>query len=405
MRSLFSLREREVGAAQLGHAQAPDEHLDGVGHRAVGALDGDDLHRVRGEQVAQPAQLVRVVPVHPHAQADGLLGLLRGVGQHALLAQAHEGVDAVALDVPLAGVAQLPLDVDLDPQALAVEAVLPALVLAEHRVEALVEVLVGPPPGVVDGHRVVGGDGPVEERPRLVARVLRPQAQERRTLPPQVQDAVLLGREVGLGGKRTEARPGSGPRLGSRHEATRIDERGPWTGCPRRPGAAPTALRRRAGLTGYDTPRCRPRATRPRRARARSQLPSSRSCCRVWARCTRADWRAGRASWSPGCWPSRSSRGRPSPWASSDFGEQFAGHGLAAVPAGRHRHRPAVAAAGACSTRSGSRAHRPGSTTPPLRRLGSAVGLLAIVAVLLGSHATVATPGLQRLRHAQHGHR
>ena len=30
--------------------------------------------------------------------------------------------------------------------------------------------------------------------------------------------------------------------------------------------------------------------------------------------------------------------------------------------------------------------------TPPLRRLGSGVGLLAIMAVLLGSHATVATP-------------
>ncbi len=227
------VREREVGSAQVGHAQAPDEHLHGVGHGAVGARDGDDLQRIRREQVAQPPQLVGVVPVHPHAQADRLLGLLRGVGQHPLLAQAHERVDAIALDVPLAGVAQLPLHVDLDPETLAVEAVLPALVVAEHRMEPLVEVLVGPPPRVVDGHRVVGGDGPVEERPLLVARVLCPEAQERRTLPPQVQDAVLLGREVRLGGKRTESRPGSGPRLGSRHEATRIDEREPRTGCPR----------------------------------------------------------------------------------------------------------------------------------------------------------------------------
>ena len=53
---------------------------------------------------------------------------------------------------------ELALDVDLDPQALAVEAVLVALVLAEHRVEALVEVLVGAAPGVVDAHRVVGRD-------------------------------------------------------------------------------------------------------------------------------------------------------------------------------------------------------------------------------------------------------
>ena len=53
---------------------------------------------------------------------------------------------------------ELALDVDLDPEALAVEAVLPALVLAEHRVEAAEDVLVRAAPGVVDAHRVVGGD-------------------------------------------------------------------------------------------------------------------------------------------------------------------------------------------------------------------------------------------------------
>ena len=45
----------------------------------------------------------------------------------------------------LLGEAEVALDVDLDPQALAVEPVLVALVLAEHRVEALEEVLVGRP--------------------------------------------------------------------------------------------------------------------------------------------------------------------------------------------------------------------------------------------------------------------
>jgi polyisoprenyl-teichoic acid--peptidoglycan teichoic acid transferase len=74
--------------------------------------------------------------------------------------------------------AELALDVDLDPQALAVEAVLVALVLAEHGVEALVEVLVRTAPGVVDAHRVVGRDGPVEEAPARPARVLRAQPGE-----------------------------------------------------------------------------------------------------------------------------------------------------------------------------------------------------------------------------------
>ncbi len=54
-------------------------------------------------------------------------------------------------------------DVDFDPQALAVEAVLPALVFALHGVVALVEVFVGAAPGVVHAHRVVGGDGAVDE--------------------------------------------------------------------------------------------------------------------------------------------------------------------------------------------------------------------------------------------------
>jgi hypothetical protein len=55
------------------------------------------------------------------------------------------------------------LDVDFHPEALAVEAILPAFVLALHGVVALVEVFVGAAPGVVDAHGVVGGDGAVDE--------------------------------------------------------------------------------------------------------------------------------------------------------------------------------------------------------------------------------------------------
>ena len=74
----------------------------------------------------QPAQVLGIVPVAPVAQADGLLGLHGGVVEHPLLALAHEARQAVVLDVLLGLEAQLALDVDLDPQALAVEAVLVA---------------------------------------------------------------------------------------------------------------------------------------------------------------------------------------------------------------------------------------------------------------------------------------
>jgi len=88
---------------------------------------------------------VRVIPVHPHAEPDRLLGLARGIGEDALLAQADELGDAVVLDVTLAREPEIPLHVDLDPEALTVEAVLIALIAAVHRPEPLEEVLVGAP--------------------------------------------------------------------------------------------------------------------------------------------------------------------------------------------------------------------------------------------------------------------
>ena len=104
--------------------------------------------------------------------------------------------DAVRLDVALAREPQVALDVDLDPQALAVEPVLVALVLAEHRVVALEEVLVGPAPGVVDAHRVVRGDRAVEEAPARPAGVLGAEPRERAAFPPEVEQIVLDGDKI-----------------------------------------------------------------------------------------------------------------------------------------------------------------------------------------------------------------
>ena len=237
--------EREVGTPDVRHAQAPHHHLDGVGHGSIGALDRHPLGRVLLEQVTQPEELCRVVPVHPVAEPDALLRLACREGEHALLAQAHELGDPERLDVALALEVQVPLDVDLDPQALAVEAVLVALVLAEHRVEALEEVLVGAAPGVMDAHGVVGRDRAVEEAPARVARVLRAEARERPALSPFTEQVVLLGDEVGSGADGTE------------HRASLERRRNPWAGR----GGPPVYRQCRAGRVMEGRPRPRSRTT------------------------------------------------------------------------------------------------------------------------------------------------
>ena len=62
----------------------------------------------------------------------------------------RELLEAVLLDLALRVEAELALDANLDPEALAVEPVLVALVEAAHGPVALKHVLQGPPPGRVD---------------------------------------------------------------------------------------------------------------------------------------------------------------------------------------------------------------------------------------------------------------
>ena len=190
--------ECEVRAPQLRHAQAADQHLHRIGHRTGRTIDGDLGRGIGRQHIAQAAELIGIVPVHPHPEPDRLLGLARGEGQDTLLAQADELGDAVGLDVALVGQAQVALDVDLHPQALAIEPVLVALVVAEHRPEALEDVLVGPAPGMVDAHRVVGRDRAIEKAPARPAGVLRAQAGERPAITPAGEHLVLGADEIGL---------------------------------------------------------------------------------------------------------------------------------------------------------------------------------------------------------------
>ena len=230
----------------------------------VGALDG--RRAGRGPRPAgRAAGAARPGRSSPSSSRAGWLCsvMAGGEGQHALLAQADELRDAVRLDVALRGEAEVALDVDLDPQALAVEAVLVALVLAQHRVEPLVQVLVGAAPRVVDAHRVVGGDRPVEEAPSGTALVLRAEPRERAPVRPHPEQVVLLGDEVGSAGDGVE------------HRASRVADRGPGRACER--VTSLSTLGRRA--TGRAAPASRP-ASRP--------FPRSDVSCRAMSSPQRA---------------------------------------------------------------------------------------------------------------------
>ena len=157
--------------------------------------DADGL--IGADRFGKLSKRARIVPIHPVAQADRLLGLAGGELQHALLAGVDELVDAVRFDGRLGAHLQFALDFDFDPEPLAIEAVLIALVVAGHREVALEDVLVGASPGVVHAHRVVGGDRPVDEAPPRLAGVLGAQLAEDRGLLPEAQHLVLTADEVG----------------------------------------------------------------------------------------------------------------------------------------------------------------------------------------------------------------
>ena len=102
---------------------------------------------------------VVVAPVHPLSEADRPRELLGRPHDH-VAALAGELGEAVLLDLPLRVEAELALDAHLDPEALAVEAVLVALVVAAERLVALEDVLQGAPPGGVHASVLLAVTGP-----------------------------------------------------------------------------------------------------------------------------------------------------------------------------------------------------------------------------------------------------
>ena len=164
MHHLFvPLRDYLVLGEAGGAARAPRHHVRALVQPA--ALVAHLQEPPDGVVVLVRHGVVRVVPVHPVAEPDRLLRDDVGEAAHALLARLHEPVDAVLLYVSLGAEAHLLLHLNLHPKALAVVAVLVTLAEALHGLVSLEQVLVRATPGVVNAHRVVGRDGPVDERP------------------------------------------------------------------------------------------------------------------------------------------------------------------------------------------------------------------------------------------------
>ena len=135
---------------------------------------------------------VVVPPVHPLTEPDRALGQrARGLDDHLAAAPSELG-EPVLLDLALRVEPERALDADLDPEPLAVEPVLVALVVAAERLVALEDVLQRPPPGGVDAERhPVGGHRAVDEaEPRTVG-VLLAQPPERPLALPELEDRAL----------------------------------------------------------------------------------------------------------------------------------------------------------------------------------------------------------------------
>ena len=142
---------------------------------------------------------VVVAPVHPLAQPDRSLGQRARRLHDDVPAAAGELGQAVLLDLPLRVEPERTLHPDLDPEALAVEPVLVALMVAAKRFVALEDVLQRPPPGGVDAEdHPVRRHGPVDEAELRPAGVELTQLLECALALPELEDLELERGVVGL---------------------------------------------------------------------------------------------------------------------------------------------------------------------------------------------------------------
>jgi hypothetical protein len=150
-----------------------------------------DVRVAEGEVVAPP--------VHPLPEPDrAARQRLGGLDDHVAAAP-RELLEAERLDLALRVQAERALDPHLDPEPLAVEAVLVALVEPPQPVVALEHVLQRPAPGRVNAQREpVRRDRAVDEGPLRAAAVPLPELLERALALPDRQDLLLERGMIGL---------------------------------------------------------------------------------------------------------------------------------------------------------------------------------------------------------------
>src|SRR5687767_6212034 len=151
-------------------------------------------------------RVVVAIPVHPQAEALRALGDLLGVPGNALSAAGCERGQSVLLDLALRVESERLFDLDFDPQPLAVEAVLVALVEAAQALVALEDVLEGATPRMMNPHRVVGGDRPVDEAEGRPAAVVRAELLEGALALPEIEKLELERVVIRLVRQRCEDR-------------------------------------------------------------------------------------------------------------------------------------------------------------------------------------------------------
>ena len=151
--------------------------------------------------------VVVVPPVHPLAQPDRAARQLACEVDDLLAALLGELREPVRLDVALGVEAELALHADFDPETLAVEAILVALVEPAERLVALEDVLQRPAPRGVDGELLVRGHRAVDEAEPWTVLVLAPQAIEDALALPPVEHLEL---ERGVIRDGIERREGAG---------------------------------------------------------------------------------------------------------------------------------------------------------------------------------------------------
>jgi hypothetical protein len=106
----------EIGAADFRQTEHAHHLLGGAGDRPLRPLDRHFLLRIFFQLRAQHFQRVQIVPIHPVAEPDRLLGLHAGIFEHAHLAQLDKFGETELLNVPFILETEFFFDVNLNPE-------------------------------------------------------------------------------------------------------------------------------------------------------------------------------------------------------------------------------------------------------------------------------------------------